>query len=289
MLIANIDLQGGLTATASYSTVGEEVYTTPGTYSWTCPSGVTSVCVVCIGGGAGGGGGPLAGGSYGGGGGSLAYKNNISVTPGQIYTVEVGAKGISGGAYYNYGAKTWHYQYPTDGGNSFFINESTVFASGGQLGSGGNTIVGEGGGAGGNGGIQIYNATGGGGGAGGYGSSGGDGGSRTANNWINPTLGSNGSGNGGNTQIYFYGKNPMLGDGGQGASLYGPTVPGEPGQVPTTMFGAGSGGNYGGGGGGGSGSQFSSFGMLAFGDNGAVGAVRIIWGPGRAFPNTNVV
>ena len=30
---------------------GEAIYTTPGTYSWTCPEGVTSISVVAIGGG----------------------------------------------------------------------------------------------------------------------------------------------------------------------------------------------------------------------------------------------
>jgi len=30
---------------------GQAEFTTPGTYSWTAPTGVTSVCVVCIGGG----------------------------------------------------------------------------------------------------------------------------------------------------------------------------------------------------------------------------------------------
>ena len=29
---------------------GQEEFTVPGTYSWTVPGGVTSVCVVCIGG-----------------------------------------------------------------------------------------------------------------------------------------------------------------------------------------------------------------------------------------------
>ena len=59
-------------------------YTVAGTYYWTCPSGVTSVSVVCIGAGG-------TGGAYGGSGGSLAYKNNISVTPGTTYTIIVGA------------------------------------------------------------------------------------------------------------------------------------------------------------------------------------------------------
>ena len=67
---------------------GQIAYTTPGTYSWTAPAGVTSVCVVCVGGGGSGGAGYYVGGGAGGG---LAYKNNISVTPGSSYTVVVGA------------------------------------------------------------------------------------------------------------------------------------------------------------------------------------------------------
>ena len=35
------------------SVYGEAVYDIPGTYSWTCPDGVTSVCAVAIGGGGG--------------------------------------------------------------------------------------------------------------------------------------------------------------------------------------------------------------------------------------------
>lgn len=70
---------------------GEQVYTTPGAHIWTVPAGVTSVCVVCVSGGGGGGG-------YGhrwcgGSGGGLAYKNDFSVLPGQLISVEVGAGG----------------------------------------------------------------------------------------------------------------------------------------------------------------------------------------------------
>ena len=35
--------------------VGQQTYTTAGTHSWTCPDGVTSVCVVVVNGGGGGG------------------------------------------------------------------------------------------------------------------------------------------------------------------------------------------------------------------------------------------
>ena len=71
---------------------GQQAYTTPGTYSWVCPAGVTSVSVVCIGAG----GERIGSGGYGGGGGGLAYGNNISVTPGASYTVVVGAHGGNG-------------------------------------------------------------------------------------------------------------------------------------------------------------------------------------------------
>ena len=55
-------------------------YTSPGCYTFTAPSGVTTVSAVAIGGGGGGAG-------SGGGGGGLGYTNNISVTPGSNYTV----------------------------------------------------------------------------------------------------------------------------------------------------------------------------------------------------------
>ena len=116
-------------------------YTTPGTYSWTAPAGVGSVCVVAVGGG--------ASGSYngGGGGGGLGWKNYIPVVPGQSYTVVVGAAGttpISSDG--------------QDGSDSYFINTGTVAGLGGKaritivapdpLGYGGG-YVGDGGGAGG--------------------------------------------------------------------------------------------------------------------------------------------
>ena len=62
----------------------QAAYTTPGTYSWTAPTGVTSVSVVCVGGGGSGGAAYWSGG--GGGGGGLGWKNNISVTPCLLYT-----------------------------------------------------------------------------------------------------------------------------------------------------------------------------------------------------------
>ena len=89
-----------LGATASLQR-GEQVYDTPGSYTWTVPAGVYSVSVVAIGGG---GGGAAVNdsdglrrlpeiGAAGGGGGALGYRNDIAVTPGQTCTIGVGAGG----------------------------------------------------------------------------------------------------------------------------------------------------------------------------------------------------
>ena len=118
-----ITIGPGITFSANIDTLsikGQIEYTTPGTYSWTAPFGVTSVCVVCVGGG--GAGAVGRSGSYvgaGGGGGALGWKNNISVVPGQSYTVVVGA-----GATFNSKA---------NGGDSYFINDTTV-KGGGEIG-----------------------------------------------------------------------------------------------------------------------------------------------------------
>ena len=66
------------------------IFTEPGIYPFIVPSGVFSICVVCVGGGANAGYGDNR---RGGGGGALAYVNNISVTPGETLTVESGRSG----------------------------------------------------------------------------------------------------------------------------------------------------------------------------------------------------
>ena len=119
---------------------GQAFYTGQGSYSWTVPPNVTSVCVVCIGAGAGGY--PSYGTSQNAGGG-LAYKNNIVVVPGAIWTVNVG---LAGDPPAN-----------NNGGDSSFVSPASVTAcraQGGQGntgGSGGTTLGYDGGGNGGNG------------------------------------------------------------------------------------------------------------------------------------------
>ena len=63
------------------------------TTNWTVPSGVTSICAVCIGAGASG---FLTGIYTSGGGGALSYTNNIAVTPGEVLQVVAGSGGSGG-------------------------------------------------------------------------------------------------------------------------------------------------------------------------------------------------
>ena len=289
------------TTTTTTSATDQQEYTTPGTYSWTAPSDVTSVSVVAIGGG---------GGGYGntaGGGGGLGWKNNISVTPGTSYTVVVGDHGVNSAYPASYGE------------DSYFINTSTVkggrghgggpYADGGVQENGdgfGGDYVGDGGGNGGNGGSGSSNGGfggtaggGGGGGAGGYSGNGGDGGFATSAG-ASGSGGSGGGGGGGGTQNW---PNNQQGGSGGGVSIYGEGSSGTGGVfgTPTASGGTGgSGGNTGDSGGtqgncnagGPSGSNGNYGGGGGSGNNGNCarsgqhGAVRIIWGTGRSFPST---
>ena len=239
---------------------GQQAYTTAGTYSWVAPAGVTSVSVVCIGGGAG------SDSSNCGGGGGLGYKNNITVIPGNSYTVVAGDTGSNG---------------RVNGGDRYFISLATVAGYGGTKGTPGigGSYVGDGGGNGGNGGS---NGKGGGGGGGGYSGAGGKGGNQGANNGANGSGGGGGGGGGANTQDGGAGGGTgMLGQGSNGTGgAYGnyanPGTGGSGGETgPSSYPGSYPQGNYGGGSGAGS----------ARAGN---GGVRIIWpGTTRAFPSTN--
>lgn len=277
------------------ATGGQALYTTPGTYTWVCPAGVTSVCVVCVGGG---GAGPrysTTHGAWGGAGGGLGWKNNISVTPGNSYTVVVGSGGVGS----MYGPAV------TAGTESYFISNTTVCGKGGAKGgiSGGYAYgggyVGDGGGNGGTTGYYYYDEysdyfTGGGGGAGGYSGAGG----AAAWSWsVDGAAGSGGGGGGGGYGGWNYiggggGGVGLFGQGASGAGGYGQIFDGtaggrggsggangQPGLYQTTP----NGGNYGGGGG-----VVSDYSYRYTSGSGGSGAVRIIWGAGRAFPSTNV-
>jgi len=238
--------------TISGSSVGQQAFTTPGTYDWVCPPGVTSVSVVAVG--AGGAGAVVAGVSIGGAGGGLGYVNNLTVVPGNTYTVVVGAGGVWMGA---------------NGGDSSF-NTTSVIGGGGHTGStSSSAFTGTGGGNGGGGGYGGISNDGGGGGAGGYSGAGGAGGNYGGTG----ASGLGGGAGGGGIANYAGGGVGLL---GQGTSGLG-------GGISTSDNGAGGsggdnglgtyGGNYGGGG---------------TNEPGGSGAVRVIWpGNTRLFPATN--
>jgi len=295
--------------------VGSSLYNTPGNHNWDqgtdCPSDVTSVSIVGIGGG---GGASLGGG----GGGSLSYINNISVSAGQRISITVGA----GGSYSSTSSAA------QNGGTTTVIrvgspNVYLINAGGG--GGGSSTAI-----------THNYAGNGGGGGAAGYAGNGGAGSSSTggarlisggvggvATNPSNVTGQVRFSGGSGGTGQYYNGSTPSSGinsfaaagapasssgggaggaaaTGGGGVNVYGqssvdstgsPTTPGGTTAAgggmgtPTTNGGSGgtdgqngsiepSGGSYGGGGGGSSGQS---------------GAVLIVWpGATRLFPSTGI-
>lgn len=242
---------------------GQQAFTTPGTFSWVAPGGVTSVAIVAVGGG---GNAATSGpGPRGGGGGALAYKNAITVSPGTSYTVVVGGVG---------------------GNSSFTATYGTTTAGGGGLPTGG-TRSGtfDGGGSGGAGGGVISNQAAGGGGAGGYSGNGG-GGSANNDGGASGAGGGGGGGSGGAPGGTAGGGGGVgiLGEGASGAGgapFIAEGGKGGSGGANGTSGGAngGPGGLYGGGGG--------SAAFPATNGAGATGAVRIIWGSNRAFPSTN--
>ncbi len=92
---------GYLQTTCKVTAHGRAAFTSSGT--WTVPVGVRSINVHCTGGGGGGNNGlapdysRTTNAGMGGAGGCTAYKNGISVVPGQIATVTVGSGGKGGG------------------------------------------------------------------------------------------------------------------------------------------------------------------------------------------------
>lgn len=228
---------------------GQAAYTTVGTFSWVAPVGVTKISVVLVGSG------QQGSGATPGGGGALGYKNNITVVPGDSYTLVVPAV--------------------STGTSASIVIAATTYSAGSTTSSTGSSsrVNCDGGGNGGNGGVS--GCGGGGGGAGGYAGNGGNGATYSGSGG---TAGGGGGGGGGtgNTQgggggvgLLGQGSNGSFGGGGGS----GGTNSGG-GTFPTSS----NPGNFGGGGGSGGGS----------GEGFGKGAVRIIW-PGnlRSFPSTN--
>jgi len=103
------------------------IFTTVGTHSWTVPTGITEISILMIGGGGGSGNGPATSSwdssGFSAGGGGSHYRNSVSVFPGDVLTVSVGAGG-SGPGTNTYGTSG------VDGGNSEIINDTVLLGRG---------------------------------------------------------------------------------------------------------------------------------------------------------------
>ncbi len=196
----------------TYTAPPVSTYTTAGSYTWVAPAGVTSVKVEVWGGGGGGGGDSTSGtnGAGGGGGGAYARLDSYAVTPGNSYTLVVGAAGTAGSSSNGNGGA---------GGASYFVDAATLNAAGGSGGTGGSSGAGGAGGAAGATGDAKYSGGSGATGATAGGGGGGSGGSASAgNNGGNPTgatavTGGGPGGDGGNGNV---GNAPASGPGGGG-------------------------------------------------------------------------
>lgn len=195
-------------------------FTAAGTTTWTAPAGVTSVEYLVVGGGGGGANGyDNAGG--GGGGAGMVLTGTLSVTPGQSYTVTVGAGGAGG-------ADTRTNNAGTAGSNSVF---SSITALGGGYGLGSRTggVAGV---------AQVgssSSATGGSGSGGGAGGKGGGGSVGNGSSNSGATGGSGGSG----TASSITGNSVTYGVGGAGGSAGAPTTDGTNGTANTGNGGQG--------------------------------------------------
>jgi hypothetical protein len=306
-------------------TSGEQVYTSAGTYTWVAPAGVNSVNVVAVGGGGGGGlyfgwgggGGGLgwknnipvtSGNSYTVvvGAGGVSLNSTITGSDGD-YSAGSASSGNGGDSYFISGSTVAGLG-GTHGAGHNVNSGPTSRAWGGNY-------VGDGGGSGGHGwgpyntsyGVNYLSS--GGGGAGGYTGNGGNGaGSDGAYNdtFTDATNGSGGGGGGGSSRLVDTNTNSYGGAGGGGVGLYGLGTSGAVGTFNSTTSQStlvsgtggqggsggsnggdstvaqtgGPGGAYGGGGGSGHGTAATSYGGV-----GGSGAVRIMWGTGRSFPN----
>lgn len=256
---------------------GQQEYTTPGSFTWTAPAGVTSVCVVAIGGGGGGG-----------------RSSNTGQTPGgDSYFINAATVRGGGGGH---GINAFGTFTGNGGGNGGYSNTTGSSFSGGggaggYSGSGGYGGIGDGSGT-----VQVAgsNGTGGGGGGGGWGSGGGVGiygeGANGSGAPIGAATGGGGGSGGVNGTNYtaLPSNNPLIqrgglfGGGGGSTYFYGGSGGGlgwtnnitvVPGNTYTVVVGNGGLPDI----------------QWDYAGQGGSGAVRIIWGTGRAFPSTNTI
>jgi len=236
------------------------------TTTWQVPAFLTSINAVVIGSGS-----PALdnnsdatdfGGYAGGGGGGLSYVNNISVTPGETLTVKIPILSAQGPTY---AAGLYR-------GATALVAVSATGLNDVSIGSSGGTVILGTGGTGGTGGSNDSRTTkggAGGGAAGTYYGTGGSGGNAVVTGSATGTTGANSSIGGTGSAFNVRGTT------GSGSSPFGPNGYNQAGTYKS----------YGAGGSGGAGNNVD---VQTTGVNGTLGVVRIVWGAGRAFPNTNI-
>lgn len=279
--------------------------TTSSTYTFIVPAGVNSVSIVAVGAGSG----PNNIGA--GQGGSLAYYNNVPVTPGTNITIDIFGPAVNDtyGVYINLTqdgltknirVSKGNHSYTSSAEYSFnLICESKNGNVGGLMQDWGNTYSG-------------YSDNAGGGGAGGYSGPGGNGGFGTVSGYAAPA----GGGGGGGAGPYVYSGFQNGGAGGGGVGLLGQGSSGAGGDISGAVGTRGGRGGSGGGNGadgsrttgtgydyygnpyqypiiiGGLGGRYGGaqggcLGQPGYTSGAGGGAVRIIWpGTSRKFPNT---
>lgn len=243
--------------TGSFGSSGNDVFNTPGTFQWVATTSTVVATVVGAGGGGDNGFNQCAGG-----GGELAQEASLAVTPGNSYTVVVGAGGPGGALQSTFGSAL----NGTAGGSSSITGDAVTVTGNG--GGGGGTSTG---GTGGTGSANTVHHNGGAGGAfntGAGGSGGGSSGGTLANGNVGGTTSTNTGANGGAAPAGG-GAGGRGGNGGFGVDQAG--------------F---SGGTPGGGGGGGG--RNTNNGAAHSGGTGGPGQVQLVYTP-QTVPTNNVI
>lgn len=270
-------LGGGDLSTYVAGLVGEHLYTTAGaSFTFTVPAGVTSICILCIGGSAGT---NASGVNNRSGNTNSSWFGGSSTTPIVSGTSTIVFAG--GGSGSGQGGGTGNEWYPTGAAGPTVTTPATgtVYYTGGAGSAAGSNAGGGAAGYAGNGGAAGTTGVAGTGGAGGGGST---------------------NKGGGGVGVYGQGANGAAGGGGGSGGTNGAVSTVQAGG----LYGGGCAGGSGGGGGGalaylnnytvtpgatynvtvGVGGKISA----GNGGPGGSGAVRILWGKGRSFPSTNV-
>lgn len=254
---------------------GQHVQTATGTREWTVPDEVTEVSVVIVGGGQGA---DAVFRGRGGDGGALRWMNRLPVTPGEVLTITVGAGGANSADPAQRVGKNTELKR-----GEFVLLRA---AGGGAVGSTSLATDNVGGGDGGRGALGGDHGPGGGGGAGGYSGHGGN-----AGNALVESHPGEGGGGGGGSYYSTESNDSHHATAGGGVALLGQGGDGSAGVRGDANLGGGGGssgttgtwispGQYG------AGARGQSSNVTFGAVTGGNGAVRIIWGPLRLFPNT---